>query len=393
MDLERARYIASGRGRAALAALSPDLSSLGPVQLSARLRGAFPPFEAAALAEQISLAAKARERFGEDLGLLLTPDGLEMMTHPAVARRRAGRLAALGSPVVDLTCGLGGDLLQCTALGLSAVGLERDPVTATLAAANLPRAHVIRGIAESPPIQIAGSSLFIDPSRRSAAGRRFDPAAFSPPWDVALRLLDQARTGAMKAPPGIDHRHIPPHGEVEFLQLGRSMREATVWVGEGATPGLRRAVLLPADVTLDSSAPEAPATCVPVGSFVYDPESCVTRAGLVRHLAARLGAHMLDPQVAYLTSGVPAFDPLCATFEVLDVLSFSIARLKSRLRERTWAPDEVRRRAFPVEPAELQRLIGRLPGEPVTLLCTTLDARRTVIVARRRKQIAQGDRQ
>lgn len=387
MDLERARYIASDRGRAALATLPLELRSLGPVQLAARLRAPFPPFEAAALAEQVFLAAKAQGRFGEDLRLLFTPNGLEMMTHPAVASRRARRLADLGHPVIDLTCGLGGDLLPCTALGLPTVGLDRDPITATLAAANLPGAHIIRGASEAPPFDLAGASVIIDPSRRSAAGRRFDPSAFSPPWDVALALLDQASAGVMKAPPGIEHRHLPPKAEVEFVQLGRSMREATVWHGEKATPGLRRAVLLPVGATLDSTAPEAPDTCVPVGPFVYDPESCVTRAGLVRHLAARLGAHMLDPQVAYLTSDAAALDCLCATFEVLDVLPFSVGRLKARLREGHWSPREIRRRAFPVEPPELQRLLGRLDGDPITLLCTTIAGRRTIIIARENKML------
>jgi len=390
VDIERARYIASDRGREALAKLPPELSGLDLNRLATRLRTRFPPEEAAALAEQVTLRAKARERFGEDFCLLYTPDGLEMMTNPLVARRRAERLATLGDGVVDLTCGLGGDLLACTAAGLPAAGLDRDHVTAILASANLPAAHIVQGVAEAPSFELGHASVIIDPSRRTAAGRRFDPAAFSPPWDIAIDLLQQARAGVMKAPPGIEHRHIPPEMEVEFVQLGRSMREATIWSGEGVSAGLSRAVLLPGPITLESTSEQAPAECAPIAAFIYDPESCVTRAGLVRHLAFRLGARMLDPQVAYLTSEVPAFNPLCATFEVLEVLPFSAGRLKARLRERGWSPDEVRRRAFPIDPEDLRRLIDPIEGEPVTLLCTTLAARRTVVVARRREEKCSG---
>ena len=68
------------------------------------------------------------------------------------------------------------------------------------------------------------------------------------------------------------------------------MREATLWAGSGAMPGLRRAVLLPEGVEMMSDAEKAPLTTVPIGSVVYDPAPCVTRAGLVRHLAAKIHA-------------------------------------------------------------------------------------------------------
>jgi hypothetical protein len=379
----RARWLVSDAGGAALAGLPAGLSGLAPHKLADRLRAQFAPAEASALAEQLTLRAKAATRFGNDLGMLYTAPGLEMMTHPVVASRRATRLARLGLPVADLTCGLGGDLRAIAALGLDTVGLERDPATALLASANVPRAGVVVGDAAFPPLEISRRAAIIDPSRREGGGRRFDPAAFSPPWDVAIELLRNAGAGVMKAPPGIEHRHIPAEMEMEFVQLGRSMREAALWCGMGAEPGLRRAVLLPAGLELDSAAPEASADCHAPGAFLFDPESCVTRAGLVRHLAARLGAWMLDPQIAYLSAGEAAFYPLCATFEVLEQVPFSVARLRDALRRGGWTPAEIRRRGFPVEPDELRRLLGRLEGDPVTLLLTTLGARRTAFIARR----------
>jgi hypothetical protein len=116
---------------------------------------------------------------------------------------------------------------------------------------------------------------------------------------------------------------------------------------------------------------------------LFDPESCVTRAGLVRHLGYRLQARLIDSQLAYLTAGEPAFDALGATFQVLERIPFSIARLKARLRERHWRPDEIRRRAFPVEPDELRRLLGKMEGESVTLLLSTVGGNRVVFVTRR----------
>ena len=383
MEIGRAHYLVSLAGRNGLAAVPPAYALLDPNQLASALRRDHAADAAAALGEQIVLREKARARLGEDTGFLFTADGLEMMTHPAVARRRAIRLAALNLPVADLTCGVGGDLAAVAMTGTACLGIDRDPATTLLAQANVPKARIVRGDSVRPPVRLEALAAIIDPSRRAAAGRRFDPAAFSPPWDAAVEILAGARAGVLKAPPGIDHSQLPLTCEVEFVQLGRSMREAAIWMGGGAKPGVRRAVLLPAGVELDSNAPQADPTPAEPGAVLFDPESCVTRATLVLHLAHRLGARLLDPQVAYLTSATPAFDPFCATFEVLDLIPFSVSRLKKLLRERHWKPDEIRRRAFPVEPDELRRLLGRIDGEPVTLVFTTLAGRRTVFVTRR----------
>jgi hypothetical protein len=385
MDLARARYLVSGRGKAALASLPASLAELPLNSLAATLRRDFASVEAAALGEQVTLRARAAERHGADRGLLFTAEGLEMMTHPAVAQRRAARLAALGLPVIDLTCGIGGDLFACAEAGSSAFGLERDPATALLAAANVPRAAVVRGDALRAPFDLAKAMVFIDPSRRAGGSRRFDPRAFSPPWDAAVSLLEGAAGGVLKAPPGIDHHHFPPGSEVEWVQLGRSLREAAVWMGQGAEPGVRRAVWLPSGTEIDSGCEEAEAAPSVPRAFIFDPESCVTNAGLVRHLAFRLGASLMDTKVAYLTADAPAEDPLAVAFEVLEVVPFSLARLKERLRARGLKADEIRRRAFPVEPDELRRLLGPMDGEPVTLLCTTIAGKRTVFIARRVK--------
>lgn len=306
-----------------------------------------------------------------------------MMTHPLVARRRAQRFAAPGCPVLDATCGLGGDLAAFADAGLPATGLERDAATAVLAGANVRgRALVIRGDVAALPFRIEGRSLFLDPSRRTGGGRRFDPAAYSPPWDLCLALARRARLAAVKAAPGIPDAAVPADAELEFVQLGRSLREATFWFGSGATPGLRRAVLLPGPFEMTSDEPECPGEPRPAGACIIDPHGCVTRAGLVRQLGARLGAWLLDPQVAYLSAAQAEPTPFGTVFELLEDVPFSVARLRRLLHDRDWRPDEIRRRAFPVEPDELRKLLRPRGSTPVTLLCTTIAGSRRVFVCR-----------
>lgn len=387
MDQARARWLSSDKGMEALASIEAGIATASPTALASELRRRFAANEASALAEQLTLRVKARERFGAEAEtMLFTGDGLEMATHPLVAARRAARLRSLGAPVADLTCGVGGDLLACIEAGLTVVGIEQDEATALLASHNARRlgeALVVRGDARRAPLPIARMSVVIDPARRSDSGRRFDPAAFTPDWGACLGLVSESRSGVMKAPPGIEHRHLPEAAEVEFVQLGRSMREAAIWVGEGAVPGLKRAVLLPGGHQIDSAAAEIGAGAVTPERYIFDPESCVTRAGVVRQLGLLLGARLLDPLIAYLTAPAPTFHSMAATFEVLEVVPFSVARLRERLRAARWRPVEIRRRGFPVEPDELRRLLGKLEGDAVTLLLTTLGGRRLAIVAKR----------
>lgn len=377
MDLARARYLVSSAGRQALASLPAGYETLAPTVLATRLRAIHPPDEAAALAEQVTLRARARQRGIS--GFLLAAAGLEMMTHPLVAERRARRLAAFGLPVADLTCGLGGDL-RAIAAHTPALGLDRDAATALLARANVPAATIVCGDARRPPLELRRFAVLLDPSRREN-GRMRDEQSPSP-GEVA-EITGQAAASVVKLRPGIPHEAIPPGAEVEWVQAGRTLREASAWHGPGSVAGLRRAVLLPAEASLDSSEPECPPEPVPLGSYLLDPESCVTRAGLVRQLGARLGARLLDPQVAYLTAERPVRTPLSATFRVVERLRWSPRALIDFLRTHGLAPDEIRRRAFPVEPDELRRLLGKLQGEPVALLCTTLGGQRQVIIARR----------
>jgi hypothetical protein len=310
VDIARARLLVSNDATRAFTNLPAGATELPLNQRLAALRRQMPPELASAVSEQIDLRARAFARgFPNARTWLFTPPGLEMVTHPLVASRRAERVAALGLPVADLTCGIGGDLAALVEAGARCVGVDRDAVHCLLAAHNVPSASVLRGSATEAPLKLERTAVVLDPSRREGGSRTFDPARFSPNWDECLQLAAAAPAAAIKTQPGIPLSAIPTGAEVEFVQLGRSLREAAIYVGAAASFAGTCAVHLPSGECIDSREPEAPAEMKEQGAFIYDPESCVTRAGLVRHLAHRLGARMLDPQVAYLTSDEPHSTP------------------------------------------------------------------------------------
>lgn len=382
MDPERAQWLTSAEGLRALASLAPVLATMPLGKRADALRRDFAPWQASALSEQVDLRARAESRFGKPPLSLYTASGLEMMTHPSVAARRASRLAAHGLPVADLTCGIGGDLAAMAPLSHACVGLDSDLASIVIARHNVLGVDVVLGDATTPPFRVADLAVLLDPARRGGITRHFNPAAFSPAWDRCLVIATEARVGAVKGPPGLPPTAIPPNAEVEFVQFGRSMRESALYFGGDARSGVRRAVVLPANAVLENSAIEAPAEAVDLDKVIFDPASAVTLAGLVRHLGHILGARLIDSHLGYLTAPAPVPTPFADAFEVIDVVPFSIARVKKRLQELSLRAHEIRRRAFPIEPDELRRLLGPQSGDPATLLCCTIAGKRQIILAR-----------
>lgn len=144
--------------------LHPDgwalLNSLPPYQeqdalrLGARLReaGHDAALVSAALT-QARLRARGAEKFGEfAASMLFTPHGLEQATRLPVAALHAERFARAGvASVADLGCGIGGDSMALSGLGMDVLAVDRDPVTVAVATVNLrpfPTARVRLGRAE-----------------------------------------------------------------------------------------------------------------------------------------------------------------------------------------------------------------------------------------------------
>ena len=123
-----------------------------PLAAGAALRRRHPGLavdRAAAVLDQAALSRLAADRYGITDRLLLTRDGLEAATQPAVAARRARLLAASGARrVLDLTAGLGFDSRAFAAAGLEVVAVERDPVTAVYLRHNRPSARGVQADAQ-----------------------------------------------------------------------------------------------------------------------------------------------------------------------------------------------------------------------------------------------------
>jgi hypothetical protein len=370
-------------GREALAAATA-LAHLDDLRAADRLRRRIAPDLAAAALAQVRLRERAREKFGDEAAVMLfRADALEQATRAPVAALRARRYAG-ATRVADLGCGLGGDLVPLARTvgptGL-VVGVERDPVLATLAAANL-RALVLPGAvvcADVTTVDLAGyDALFCDPARRGPRGRVFDPAAYAPAWPFVARLL--AGDAGVKVAPGIPHALLPPHVEAEWVSYAGAVKEAALWSGALACGVSRRATLLPSGATLVPSPGLGPAPVRSPGRFLYEPDGAVIRAGLVAEVAASVDGGLLDPTIAYVTADRLVTTPFARGFAVADVLPFSLKRLRAMLRARNVGAVSVMKRGMGVDVPRLRHDLRLAGSAQATLVLTRVAGAPTVLL-------------
>jgi SAM-dependent methyltransferase len=346
--------------------LAAAMAEEDPESLAAatRMRARYGPELAAAALTQAALRRQAQTKFGESaLEMFFTRPGLEQATRPEVADYHAHRFVQAGvRRVIDLGCGIGADSMAFARAGLEVVGVEADPVTASVAQANLAeRAEVICADAVKVAQQLITPDVgvFCDPSRRNDRGRLWRVEDFTPPWWFVMRLLDGKQPVGVKLGPALPHSLIPDAVEAEWITHRGETVEVALWAGPGARPGQRSALVMPDARLTASAAPPLPVR--ELGRYLYEPAGSVIRAGAMADLGAQLGAGLLDSQIAYLTSDSLHDTPFAARFVVRQRLPFHLNALRSWIHRDHIGALEIKKRGVDVDPADLRRRL-RLVG-------------------------------
>ena len=275
------------------------------------------------------------------------------------------------------------------------MAVERDPGTAAVAAANLgERGRVLCADAEEVAAELLtpGTAAFCDPARRTGSGRLWRAADFSPSWDLVTALLAGDRVAGVKLGPALPHTLVPPGAEAEWVTHDGGTVEVGLWAGPGARAGVDVATLLTgssaeaARLEVPRPAPGRPAEPLPVGPvgrYLYEPDGAVIRARGVAPLGRRLGAHLLDAEIAYLTGDDLTPTPFATAFEVLEVLRAGEKALRRWVREHAVGTLEIKKRGVDVDPAVLRRrLAPRGPGAATLVLSRTPDGAVALVVRR-----------
>ncbi len=390
MDVAELRALLSHEGLGLLEHVGAIDSTTDVVRLVSRLRAeGHDPALIAAVLTQARLRTRAIPKFGDFAArMLFTPDGLEQATRLRVAALHAGRFADAGVEVIaDLGCGIGADALAFAALDLGVLAVERDEVTAAVAAYNLaPFPSVRVELGDATRVDLVGvGGVWLDPARREAGRRLSDPADWSPSLDWAFELARTLPTG-IKLGPGIDRDLLPPDAEAQWISVDREVVELVLWFGAAARDGIGRAALVlgehgAAELTAEADAPDAEAG--ELGEYLLEPDGAVIRARLIGDLARRLGGRMLDPSIAWITTDAPPETPLGQAFRVLERYPLDVKTLKRELAARGIGKLEIKKRGVDVDPAEFRTRLALKGDAAATLVLTRIGGDRVALLAER----------
>jgi SAM-dependent methyltransferase len=356
-----------------------------PVRVASVVRRLEPDAEkAAAATTQTRLRERAVAKFGDAAPLMFfTPDALEQATRSRVADHRAARLAAAipDGSVIDLGCGIGGDLLAFARAGLVSAGIDQDPVRVAMARANLAALGLPGAVqvGDATTVDVSGfGAAFADPARRGGRGRVFDVDGWTPPWPWVLQLL--GRRALVKVAPGIGHDLVPPGVEAEWVSDGGEVKEAVLWSPDLSTTDRRATVIGEGGLATLTQEDDPGADVRAVGDYLYEPDGAVIRAGLVTAVAAGVGGGLIDPHIAYVTSDEPFRTPFARGYRVVEHLPYREKQLRAALHERGVGRLTIKKRGVQVVPEELRKRLALKGDSEATLVMTRVAGQGTALL-------------
>jgi hypothetical protein len=384
MDLDTFRWLLTEEGQRLLAR-AEELYGGDELRVQEELRRTASPEQVAAAMTQVELRHRATSKFGDDAyRMYFTPDGLEQSTRKRVAEHRAARLAAFQTrTLIDLGCGIGGDLMAASRAGLTCAGVDLDPLRVAVAEANLAAFGLpgAVGVADATQVDISPFDVaFADPSRRSGRGRTFRVDDWSPPWSFVETLF--AGDACVKVAPGIPHFLIPEGVEAEWVSDEGEVKEAALWSGRLASARRRATVIGGGGLATLTEEDDPGADVRPVGRFIYEPDGAVIRAGLVTAVAAGVQGGLVDEHIAYVTSDASFRTPFARGYQVLEHLPYREKQLRAALRERNIGRLTIKKRGVNVVPEELRRRLDLSGDREATIILTRVEGKGTALLVK-----------
>jgi hypothetical protein len=384
MDLDTFRWLLTEEGQRLLAR-AEELYGGDELRVQEELRRTASPEQVAAAMTQVELRHRATSKFGDDASrMYFTPDGLEQSTRKRVAEHRAARLAAFQTrTLIDLGCGIGGDLMAASRAGLTCAGVDLDPLRVAVAEANLAAFGLpgAVGVADATQVDISPFDVaFADPARRSGRGRTFRVDDWSPPWSFVETLF--AGDACVKVAPGIPHSLIPEGVEAEWVSDDGEVKEAALWSGRLASARRRATVIGSVGLATLTEEDDPGADVRPVGRFIYEPDGAVIRAGLVTAVAAGVQGGLVDEHIAYVTSDASFRTPFARGYQVLEHLPYREKQLRAALRERNIGRLTIKKRGVNVVPEELRRRLDLSGDREATIILTRVQGKGTALLVK-----------
>ena len=355
------------------------------------------------------LAARKLPHWAATKGLWWPPRlSLEQCSSQATASYKC-KLKGSGNGVMyDLTGGFGVDFAYLAQGFAQANYAERDEMLCETVAHNLPilnlgDARVLCADAMEIASRLEQADLvMLDPARRDTAGRKTVRIEDCTPDIRTLlpTLLPKTRRVLIKLSPMLDItaaiRAVPQTTEIHVVSVSGECKELLLVVPGQLAPETERAQELNLHAVMLSSATsegkEANTLCftlseeqhtalsyaAAVGTWLYEPDAAVLKAGAVRVAATRYGVTKLAPMSHLYTSDTRIDNWPGKRFQVEGVYGFSKAELR-KLQADTPRAD-LTARGFPQTVAQLRAKLKIKEGGKAHLFATTLADGQKVLI-------------
>ena len=323
----------------------------------------------------------------------------EQASSEATARYKATLLPTHGR-VADLTGGMGIDSLAFASQATEVDYVERESSLCALEERNFRtiKADNIRCHCADSIEWLRGrghyDTIFIDPARRNAAGRKV--AAFEdcqPDLPAELPLIRQHCTLLMvKASPMIDLQlastQLQNVEQIHIVALRGECKEVLfLCAGQPTEPVIHCVDLHPSHSFHCSFTPSqaiaAQATfCTTVGKYIYEPHAALMKAGYYSLIGQRWQLPLLAPSTHLYTSSTLQASFPGRIFQVLQPLTFDRKAVSKAI---PGGQAHVVVRNFPMEAAALQRKLGLREGGELFVIAATVGTRHAALLCRRIK--------
>lgn len=331
---------------------------------------------------------------------------MEQCSSELTARYKAG--LAKGETMTDLTGGFGIDCAFLAAGFRQATYVERQEELCEIASHNFPllglnhitvcHADGVKHLEAMLPVDC----LFIDPARRNEQGGKTIAIADCEPDVAALEelLLSKARQVIIKLSPMLDLtlalkdlKHVT---EAHIVSVNNECKELLLILGveccvENLAPAPSLSITC-VNITnketqrfVFTRQEEQVAACrytERTGSYLYEPNASILKAGAFRSLAARYGVEKLHPNSHLYTSDTLIEEFPGRAFEITRTCTFNKKEIKEALQGITKANISIRN--FPASVDELRKRVKLSEGGDNYLFATTLSNNQKVLILGRK---------
>ncbi len=357
------------------------------IKLAEKVRTQYSYDESAEIISILIARSKAKPKFSKWDRMFFTDELLEQSTSETVSLFK-GEHYFSGTECADLCCGAGGSLIGMAASGKQAVGCDIDPGHLSMAEANLNiygLSSNISFIQADITERIPEAAVYhFDPSRRTVAGREYLPDNYLPPLSTVDSILDISPDIAVKVSP---LHSVAAEGEYscDVISCNGEVKEILLCYGRFNT-GQVRAIVLPRKTILTAEGGSEADISDDIGTYVFEPDPAVVKAGLVTTAAASMGLDLIASGVRYLTGNSIPDSSVCKTYKVREIIPFNYKKLNRYLKGTEISTIDVKCKDSTVKPVSITKKLKtrRKGSERVSLFYIEKDdGNRIFILAER----------